>query len=60
MDIDTKIFYYRLIIRWASKTYMINEETRSPYNVQEFHHNPGIYFEKIGRLHYARETSNQA
>jgi len=35
---------------------MLNEETSSPYNVQEFQHNPGIYFEKLGRLHYARET----
>jgi len=35
---------------------MINEEAKSSYDVQEFQHNPGIYFEKIGRLHYARET----
>jgi len=35
---------------------MLNEETNLPYDVQEFQHNPGIYFEKIGRLHYARET----
>jgi len=35
---------------------MINEEESSLYDVQEFQHNLGIYFEKIGRLHYARET----
>jgi len=35
---------------------MINEEASSPYDVQEFQHNPGIYFEKIRCLHYARET----
>jgi len=35
---------------------MINEEASSPYDVQEFQHNPGIYFEKIGKLHHAKET----
>jgi len=35
---------------------MLNKETSSPYNVQEFQHNPGIYFEKLGRLHYVRKT----
>jgi len=35
---------------------MVNKEAKSSYDVQEFQHNPGIYFEKIGRLHYARET----
>jgi len=34
---------------------MINEETNPLFDVQEFQHNLGIYFEKIGRLHYARE-----
>jgi len=35
---------------------MRNEEIKPPYDVQEFQHHPGMYFEKIGRLHYARET----
>jgi len=35
---------------------MINEEANPSYDIQEFQHNPGIYFKKIGRLHYVRET----
>jgi len=35
---------------------MLNERINPPYDVQEFQHSPGIYFEKVERLHYARET----
>jgi len=35
---------------------LINEEESSPYEIQEFRDNPGMHLEKIGRLHYARET----
>jgi len=55
-NIRHRTFYYRLVIYWASKAYTLNEETSLSYDVQEFQHNPGIYFEKMGRLHYARET----
>ncbi|KMQ96322.1 env protein [Lasius niger] len=40
---------------WNSKVLTKPYDTE-PYDLQEFNHNPGLYFEKIGRLHYAKET----
>jgi len=48
-----QIFYFRLIICYASTALTV---TNTPYEIQEFRDNPGMYFEKFGRLHYARET----
>jgi len=36
---------------------MVLTVTDASYEIQEFRDNPGMYFEKFGRLHYARETS---
>jgi len=48
-----QIFYFRLITCYAS---MVLTATDAPYEIQEFRDNPGMYFEKFGRLHYTRET----
>lgn len=47
---------YRALILWVSSTHTKSYETDSHYKIEEFQHNPGIYYEKIGRLHYARGT----
>jgi len=48
-----QIFYFRLITCYAS---IVLTATDALYEIQEFRDNPGMYFEKFRRLHYARET----
>jgi len=52
-DIRYQIFYFRLITCYAS---IVLTATDAPYEIQEFRDNSGMYFEKFGHLHYARET----
>src|SRR5436190_23112312 len=32
-----------------------DDKRNAAYEIQEFRHNLGLYFEKVGRLHHARE-----
>jgi len=55
-NIILNIYYYRILTLGINPVPTEQDETRLPFEIEEFKHNPGIYYEKIGNLHQIKKT----
>jgi len=55
-NIILNIYYYTILTLGINPVLTKQDETRLPFEIEEFKHNPGIYYEKIGYLHQIKKT----